>query len=416
MQLDKAMQEQANQKQWQAAVKDAYKPTYAQAPFGQQQETQLAEQIGDFPDFKDAARLTMESGSPAQMQTGMQFDQKAMQMAMPYAPASLQDELMRSIIPKEKAPLIVGDTVLDPTTYKPLFTGSKKPEVPSDLRTVASLLGLPNDPATWNDSQRKLAGDELVKIKQSGAPSFSNYGSPVAGQMQGKPVFFQPSPRGGPPVVMEGIEPPPRKESESKAPAGFRFTEDGNMEAIPGGPADLKAQAMAQRIADGSVDVDVAITGLRDAYDRLDKGGGITSTSNRPLTNLAASASSSDIGQGIGKMFGTANQSARNDIAMARPALLAALMKATGMSAKQMDSNAELKLWLSTATDPTLDVESNRKALANIEKKYMSGNKQNYPSPNTQAINRLKMNKNNKAEIEMFEQIFGQGSSSKYMR
>jgi hypothetical protein len=47
-------------------------------------------------------------------------------------------------------------------------------------------------------------------------------------------------------------------------------------------------------------------------------------------------------------------------------------MKATGMSAKQMDSNAELKLWLATATDPTLDVESNRKALDNIEKKYIN--------------------------------------------
>lgn len=134
---------------------------------------------------------------------------------------------------------------------------------------------------------------------------------------------------------------------------------------------DAKAQAIAQRQADGATDVDVALGTLRDAYNRLETGGGITSTGKGAMDNVSASLSSSGIGQGVGKIFGTKNQSARNDIAMARPALLAALMKATGMSSKQLDSNAELKLWLSTATDPTLDVESNRKALDNIEKKYL---------------------------------------------
>lgn len=157
----------------------------------------------------------------------------------------------------------------------------------------------------------------------------------------------------------------------NKPPPGYRWTADGNQEVIPGGPADVKAQAAAQRQADGAVDVDVALTALRDAYNRLEKGGGITSTEKGPLSNLSASLSSSAAGQMAGKAFGTQNQSARNDILMARPALLAALMKATGMNARQMDSNAELKLWLSTATDPTLDVEANRKALNNIEQKYL---------------------------------------------
>lgn len=154
---------------------------------------------------------------------------------------------------------------------------------------------------------------------------------------------------------------------------GWRYTPDGSLEPIPGGPADLKTQAAAQLKASGATDVDVAIGTLRDAYDRLEKGGGITSTKNGALGNASAWASSSSLGQGVGKAFGTDNQSARNDIAMARPALLAAMMKATGMSAKQMDSNAELKLWLATATDPTLDIESNRRALANIERKYLGG-------------------------------------------
>jgi len=164
-----------------------------------------------------------------------------------------------------------------------------------------------------------------------------------------------------------------------KIPAGYRQTADGNLEPIPGGPADIKAQALATQRAAGTSDVDLAIGTLRDAYDRLEKGGGITSTAKGGLSNLSAAASSSGAGQAVGKMLGTNNQSARNDIAMTRPALLAAIMKSTGMSAKQMDSNAELKLWLATATDPTLDVESNRRALDKIEKKYLGGPSANQP-------------------------------------
>ena len=156
-----------------------------------------------------------------------------------------------------------------------------------------------------------------------------------------------------------------------KAPMGYRYTPEGDLEPIPGGPADAKARAQAEAKATGSTDVDVAVSGLRDAYNRLEKGGGITTVKNAGVGNIPAAISSSGIGQMAGKVLGTANQSARNEIAMTRPALLAALMKATGMSAKQMDSNAELKLWIATATDPQLDVEANRKALDNIERKYL---------------------------------------------
>lgn len=166
----------------------------------------------------------------------------------------------------------------------------------------------------------------------------------------------------------------------NKPPAGYRFKPNGDMEAIPGGPADAKTQAKAQQQAAGATDVDLALGTLRDAYDRLEKGGGITSTKNNPISNAGAWIASTGIGQTAGKAFGTDNQSARNDIAMTRPALLAALMKATGMSAKQMDSNVELKLWLATATDPSLDVESNRRALAKIEQKYITKS----PEPVTQ--------------------------------
>lgn len=154
-----------------------------------------------------------------------------------------------------------------------------------------------------------------------------------------------------------------------KAPAGFRWIADGSMEPIPGGPADRKANEQTA----GKETVDSVVTSLRSAYDSLDKGGGITSTSKGALSNIAASVSKSGVGQMTGGAVGSQNQKERDSIAQTRPLLLQAIMKATGMSAKQMDSNAELKLYLATATDPTLSLEANREALDRIESLYGSG-------------------------------------------
>lgn len=164
-----------------------------------------------------------------------------------------------------------------------------------------------------------------------------------------------------------GIAPPKQAE---KAPPGYRLSADGrSMEVIPGGPADRKA---TEQLA-GKETVDSVVLSLRNAYDALDKGGGINSTAKGPLENLSAYTSRSAVGQAVGGAFGAKNQKERDAIAQARPLLLQAIMKATGMSAKQMDSNAELKLYLATATDPTLSLEANKEALDRIEALYGSG-------------------------------------------
>lgn len=165
-----------------------------------------------------------------------------------------------------------------------------------------------------------------------------------------------------------------RARGESKPPSGYRYLPDGSMEAVPGGPADTKAQIKSAERIKGASDVEGIVAGLRDAYDRLQEGNGITNTDQSALSNVGAAISSSALGQTVGKALGTKNQSARNDISMGRPALLAAIMKATGMSSKQLDSNAELKLWLATATDPNLDVGANRRALDNIVERYVTPN------------------------------------------
>jgi len=117
-------------------------------------------------------------------------------------------------------------------------------------------------------------------------------------------------------------------------------------------------------------DVSTEIIKLKDSYDKLFKGGGITDPSLSGYKNIVAKASTTPLGQGFASTFGTQNATERDKISQSRPLLMGAIMRATGMSAKAIDSNAELKLWLATATDPTKSYEANIEALQNIENLY----------------------------------------------
>ena len=157
-----------------------------------------------------------------------------------------------------------------------------------------------------------------------------------------------------------------------KPPIGYRWKQDGSMEFVPGGPADQKAQL--QKSGEGTVGSVVA--DLRDKYRILDSENAIVSEKNKWGTNIGARVGSSGVGQMFGGAVGTKAQSARDSIAMTRPLLLQSIMKATGMSAKQMDSNAELRMYLATATDPTLGLQANMEALDRIEALYGGGSQQ----------------------------------------
>lgn len=133
------------------------------------------------------------------------------------------------------------------------------------------------------------------------------------------------------------------------------------------------AAKKAEQVDSGRQTVTDLVTELNSKYDSLEKAGGITNTKNGTLSNIKAGISSSGVGQAAGKLVGTATQSDRNAIAQTRPLLLQAIKQATGMSAKQMDSNVELKMYLAAATDPSLDVQSNRNALRMLEKLYGIG-------------------------------------------
>jgi hypothetical protein len=112
---------------------------------------------------------------------------------------------------------------------------------------------------------------------------------------------------------------------------------------------------------------------LNNSYNALEQGGGITSTNRGTLANIGASIGASGVGQALGGAVGTENQRQRQEIQQTRPLLLNLIKEATGMSAQQMNSNAEMQLYLQAATDPKLSVEANRSALANLDRMFGLG-------------------------------------------
>ena len=160
------------------------------------------------------------------------------------------------------------------------------------------------------------------------------------------------------------------RNKQPPAPAGYRFTPTGDLMAIPGGPVDAKTIKANSAQETGRDTVSSVVDQLRTGYENLNARNAIVNAKNSLMSNLSAGIASSEPGQAVSNLAGTEAQSIRNEIKMTRPLLLQQIMKATGMSAKQMDSNAELKLWLSTATNPGVDIRANLAALDNIEKMY----------------------------------------------
>ena len=157
-----------------------------------------------------------------------------------------------------------------------------------------------------------------------------------------------------------------------KPPAGQMWRGDDPTQGlvnIPGGPQDIEEQKKVA--AKGGVTQMVG--DIAKQYDTLKQGGGITSTANDVTSNLIASASKSGIGQAAGGAAGTTNQAASDSITIKRPLLIQAIKNATGMSAQQMNSNAELQQMINMATNPDFGYEVNQQQLKLIDSLYGSG-------------------------------------------
>lgn len=134
--------------------------------------------------------------------------------------------------------------------------------------------------------------------------------------------------------------------------------------------ASIKKQKESQQ-ARGQLNE--AVGQLKGYYDELATKGGIVSEKQGTVGNILSRMSSSDAGQLIGGAVGTKEQQLRDKIEQTRPLLLNLIKNATGMSAQQMNSNAEMQMYLRAATDPKLSYEANMEALTNIDKLFGFG-------------------------------------------
>ncbi len=112
---------------------------------------------------------------------------------------------------------------------------------------------------------------------------------------------------------------------------------------------------------------------LKGKYDTLLQEGGIVSTQAGGMENIGARLSSSGVGRAVGGAVGTKTQEQRQSIEQTRPLLLNLIKNATGMSAQQMNSNAEMQLYLNAATNPDLSYEANMDALKNLDRLFGLG-------------------------------------------
>jgi len=145
--------------------------------------------------------------------------------------------------------------------------------------------------------------------------------------------------------------------------------------------ANPEATTKGQVIAKGKNLVNDVATDMATSYGVLKDLGGIKSRENSPQKNMSAALQSSTVGQIGGSLMGTPEQDARDAIKSQRPILVQAIVKATGMSSQQINSNQELKNMLDAATDPGLGYETNIKTLNKINKRFgLGGNVAELPS------------------------------------
>lgn len=141
----------------------------------------------------------------------------------------------------------------------------------------------------------------------------------------------------------------------------------------PGGKAATDNSSMVET-AQGNLNE------LRQIYADLNKMGALVSPAQGADKNVVARIRASGIGQVLEGAVGTEAQTKRDRIASIRPGLMQALAKATGMTGKQLDSNADVKLFMQTVTDPTKSYEANLAAIDGLER-FLKANIKKAPAP-----------------------------------
>jgi hypothetical protein len=133
------------------------------------------------------------------------------------------------------------------------------------------------------------------------------------------------------------------------------------------------AAAREAKAATGKAELSSELDNIRAAYENLNQMRAIPSTGRNVLSNIAAGTAASGVGQAVGRLAGTPEQTERDVIKSGRLRLVNAIKNATGMSAQQLNSNVELKNMLDSVTDPSQSIETVNRILDQIQETYLNG-------------------------------------------
>lgn len=123
----------------------------------------------------------------------------------------------------------------------------------------------------------------------------------------------------------------------------------------------------------GQSNVETTLGKMMEKYNRLDALEAIPSAKRGVLANAAAYAAGTAAGQEVEKVRATPAQTERDELKSLRRALLKDIMAATGASAKELDSNFELKSMLESLSDETMSIDSVRRIIADLSARYGKG-------------------------------------------
>jgi hypothetical protein len=141
------------------------------------------------------------------------------------------------------------------------------------------------------------------------------------------------------------------------------------------GESGKEPQAVVReaKAAAGKNELASELDNIRIAYDNLNRMRAIPSTGRNVLSNIDAGTAASGVGQTLGRLAGTPEQTERDVIKSGRLRLVNAIKNATGMSAQQLNSNVELKNMLDSVTDPSQSIETVNRILDQIQETYLTG-------------------------------------------
>ena len=140
---------------------------------------------------------------------------------------------------------------------------------------------------------------------------------------------------------------------------------------VAGAHATVSREGIKKELAQAQLND--TLDAIGSMYAELNRLGGIASTERSAFANVPARIAGSAVGQIAGQAIGTQEQSLRDRIAAARFTLVQQIKNATGMSARQMDSNVELQNTLNSLSDPRQGYEAAISIIENLRKTYGRG-------------------------------------------